>query len=76
MACRSRQLNMLLLKFDSDDELEMLAIVVMEEEQQDSRRYRGNVQGHTTIWRERVQGHERLYRDYFAKNPTYPPTLF
>ena len=37
---------------------------------------RGSIQGHYVIFRNRVEGHERLYRDYFAKSPTYPPNLF
>ncbi|KAF8395268.1 hypothetical protein HHK36_019210 [Tetracentron sinense] len=64
----------------SDDELESLIIACMEEErlhkEKLSRRRRGSVQGHRVIWRDRVQGHERLFHDYFAEKPVYPPILF
>ncbi|KAF8394244.1 hypothetical protein HHK36_020451 [Tetracentron sinense] len=64
----------------SDDELESLTIACMEEErlhkEKLSRRRRGSVQGHRVIWRDRVQGHERLFHDYFAEKPVYPPILF
>ncbi|KAF8403823.1 hypothetical protein HHK36_011929 [Tetracentron sinense] len=65
---------------DSDDELESLTITCMEEErlhkEKLSRRCRGSIQGHRVIWRDRVQGHERLFHDYFAEKPVYPPILF
>ena len=62
---------------DSNDELEMLAIAAMAMEklniENSSAIRRGSIQGHYVIFRNRVKGHERLYRDYFAKSPTYPP---
>ncbi|KAF8389649.1 hypothetical protein HHK36_024168 [Tetracentron sinense] len=65
---------------DSDKELEFLTIACMEEErlnkEKQSRRHRGSVQGHRVIWRDIVQGHERLFQDYFAEMPVYPPILF
>ena len=65
---------------DSDDELEMLAVAAMAMEklntENSSAIRRGSIQGHSVIFYNRVKGHERLYRDYFAKSPTYPPNLF
>ncbi|KAF8400429.1 hypothetical protein HHK36_013727 [Tetracentron sinense] len=69
-----------MLHEDSDDELESLIITCMEEKrlhkEKLSRKCRGSVQGHRVIWRDRVQGHERLFHDYFAEKPVYPPILF
>ena len=65
---------------DSDDELEMLVVAAMAMEKLNTENSfairRGSIQGHSVIFRNRVEGHERLYRDYFAKSPTYPPNLF
>ena len=65
---------------DSDDELEMLAVAAMAMEKLNTENIsairRGSIQGYSVIFRNRVEGHERLYRDYFAKSPTYPPNLF
>ena len=58
----------------------MLAIAAMAMEKlntdNSSAILRGSIQGHYVIFRNRVEGHERLYLDYFAKLPTYPPNLF
>src|SRR6184192_4095838 len=36
----------------------------------------GSMPGHMYINRGRQAGHDRLYQDYFAENPTYPPKIF
>ena len=60
--------------------LEMLAVAAMAMEKLNTENSfvicRGSIQGHSVIFCNRVEGHERLYRDYFAKSPTYPPNLF
>ena len=74
------QWKIILSDSDSDDELEMLAVAVMAMEklntENSSAIRRSSIQVHYVIFRNRVEGHKRLYRDYFAKSPTYPPNLF
>ena len=74
------KLKIILSDSDSDDELEMLVVATMAMEklntENSSTIRRGSIQGHSVIFRNRVEGHERLYRDYFAKLPTYSPNLF
>ena len=60
----------------------MLATMACEEEQEKavrrsktSRRC-GSILGRPVIQSNRVQGNERLYHDYFAEMPVYPPHLF
>jgi L-lysine 2,3-aminomutase len=40
------------------------------------KRRRGSVPGCICIPRNHAAGHEALMQDYFAKVPTYPPSLF
>ena len=60
----------------------MLATMACEEEQEEAVRRsktscrRGSISGHAVIQPNRVQGNERLYHDYFAEMPIYPPHLF
>ena len=60
----------------------MLATMACEEEQEEAvrrsktSRRRGSISGQIVIQRNRVQGNERLYHDYFAEMPVYPPHLF
>ncbi|XP_028056446.1 uncharacterized protein LOC114260503 [Camellia sinensis] len=65
---------------ESDDDLEMLKVVTMDEELLDneigSSSRRGSVRGRKVIHRDHIQGHERLFLDYFAKSPIYPLELF
>ena len=65
--------NMILNESDSDDELEIVTVVKMEEE---SRSFRGSIQHRVFIRRNTLQGHQRLFLDYFAGSPIYPPNLF
>jgi hypothetical protein len=37
---------------------------------------RGSILGHKVIKRDYLQGQERLFRDYFALDPVFPPHLF
>ncbi|KAH7838012.1 hypothetical protein Vadar_020987 [Vaccinium darrowii] len=70
---------MILDNSDSDEELEMLAIIGLEEErlnQESQPRRRGSIQGHAVIDRDRVEGHNILFRQYFADPPTFPPKYF
>ncbi|XP_028106044.1 uncharacterized protein LOC114305092 [Camellia sinensis] len=65
---------------ESNDDLEMLKAVTMDEELLDSEigssSRRGFVRGRKVIHRDHIQGHERLFLDYFAESPVYPPELF
>ncbi|XP_028110415.1 uncharacterized protein LOC114308915 [Camellia sinensis] len=65
--------NMILNESDSDDELEIVAVLKMEEE---SRSRRGSMQRRLFIRRNTLEGHQRLFLDYFAESPTYPPNVF
>ena len=67
--------------FDSssdDDELELTLTIAIEElnnEGASTSRCR-SVQPHKFIWRNPSQGHDRLFHDYFAETPVYPPNVF
>ncbi|XP_058222952.1 uncharacterized protein LOC131332670 [Rhododendron vialii] len=76
---RNALLNFLLLDSD-DDDLEILTVIAMEEERLKSERevvlHHGSVQGRKYIDRGTILGHERIFRDYFAEPPAYPPEYF
>ncbi|XP_028105480.1 uncharacterized protein LOC114304514 [Camellia sinensis] len=68
--------DMLVNDFDfseSDDDLEMLKAVTMDEEllnsEIESSSRHGSVRGRKVIHRDHIQGHERLFLDYFARSP-------
>ncbi|XP_038707252.1 uncharacterized protein LOC120002560 [Tripterygium wilfordii] len=65
---------------DSDDDLDITMVAMLEEEEQ--RRnvaimsHRGSAPGHRVINRNWEEGHQRLWHDYFAEVPVFPPHLF
>ncbi|XP_028065079.1 uncharacterized protein LOC114268157 [Camellia sinensis] len=65
--------NMILNESDSDDELEIVTVLKMEEE---SRSRRRSIQRRLFIRRNTLEGHQRLFLDYFAESPIYPPNVF
>uniref|UniRef100_A0A2N9HUA6 DDE Tnp4 domain-containing protein n=1 Tax=Fagus sylvatica TaxID=28930 RepID=A0A2N9HUA6_FAGSY len=75
-----KEMEMVLLESDSDDEMEILSIFAMEEERLKSERAsssrRGSIVGRKVIKRDYLQGEERLFHDYFSNNPVFPPHLF
>ena len=75
-----KEIEMALLKSDSDGEIEIFLIFAMEEEQLKRERastsHRGSIIGRKVIKRDYLQGRERLFRDYFAENPVFPHHLF
>ncbi|KAI8571886.1 hypothetical protein RHMOL_Rhmol01G0154900 [Rhododendron molle] len=77
---RNPLLNFLLHNDTDDDNLELLTVVAMEEERLNSEtgvvRHRGSVQGRNYIHHGTILGHERIFRDYFAEPPVYPPEYF
>ena len=56
-----------LLDDDSDDDEIIMKLLMGETSQRKRRRY---------IDRNHLAGHKRLYDDYFAEEPVYPPNLF
>ena len=67
--------------FDSssdDDELELTLTIAIEELNNEgaSTSRRRSVQPRRFIWRNPMQGHDRLFHDYFAETPVYPPNVF
>ena len=67
--------------FDSssnDDDLELTLTIAIEELNNEgaSTSRRRSVQPHKFIWRNPSQGHDRLFYDYFAETPVYPPNVF
>jgi hypothetical protein len=61
------------------DDVEQTLVIVMAKNLQvrmAMKRPRRSVPGHVCIPRNRVLGHATLMQDYFAKVPTYPPSLF
>jgi hypothetical protein len=75
-----KEMEIALLESDSDDEIEILSIIAMEEErlkrERASTSRRGSIVGRKVIKRDYLQGKERLFRDYFADSPVFPPHLF
>ncbi|XP_075670255.1 uncharacterized protein LOC142640027 [Castanea sativa] len=61
-----------------DDELELTLAIVIEELNNEgaSTSHRRLVQPCRFIWRNPFQGHNRLFHDYFAETPVYPPNVF
>ncbi|KAM4116125.1 hypothetical protein ACB094_02G027400 [Castanea mollissima] len=72
--------NMLLNDSDSDDDFEIIVLLALEEERLEKERVstsrRGFVPGRRFIQRDHEQGHQRLFQDYFAESPVYPPNIF
>ncbi|XP_028095402.1 uncharacterized protein LOC114295376 [Camellia sinensis] len=72
--------DMILYDSNSDDELETIGIVAVEEQRlaaNSSSRSRRNSNRHCKfIWRNSLQGHQRLFLDYFADPPVYPSNIF
>ena len=77
MACdyQMKEMEMVLLESDSNDEIEILSIFAMEEErlkrEQASTSRRGSILGHKVIKRDYLQSQERLFRDYFVECPVF-----
>ena len=66
---------------NSDNEFQLLAITVIEEEEEMANegrtsRRRGSILGHTVIQRDRVADNDILYHHYFTETPTFSPCLF
>ena len=67
--------------FDSssdDDEFEFTLAIAIEELNNEgaSTSCCRSVQPHRFIWHNPLQGHDRLFHDYFAETPVYPPNVF
>jgi hypothetical protein len=71
---RSLVHKMSLIESDSDEELEIIAKLAMEEEISTSNGC--SKQRRKFIWRDRLQAHKDLLRDYFSKEPLYPHKYF
>ena len=75
-----KEIEMVLLESDSDDEIEILSIFAMEEERlkrkQASTSCRGSILGRKVIKRDYLQGQEKLFRDYFAESLVFPLSFF
>jgi hypothetical protein len=62
-----------------DDDVEQAMVIVAVKNLQDQmamKRRRGSVPSCISIPQNHAAGHEALMQDYFAKVPTYPPSLF
>ncbi|KAK9994233.1 hypothetical protein SO802_023936 [Lithocarpus litseifolius] len=68
--------NMLLNDSNSDDDLEIIVLLALEEERLERERvlksHCGSIPGRRFIQRDHEQGHQRLFQDYFAESPVYP----
>ncbi|XP_062155181.1 uncharacterized protein LOC133863235 [Alnus glutinosa] len=64
----------------SDDELDIILAFSVEEERLHNERGStsrlGSVQRRRFIQRNSLEGHQRLFLDYFAESPVYPPNKF
>uniref|UniRef100_A0A2N9IUF7 Nuclease HARBI1 n=1 Tax=Fagus sylvatica TaxID=28930 RepID=A0A2N9IUF7_FAGSY len=78
--CWWLEMEMALLESDSDDDIEILSILAMEDERLKRERastlHRGSIVGRKVIKRNYLQGEERLFRDYFADSPVFPSYIF
>ena len=61
-----------------DDELEFTLAIAIEELNNEgaSTSRHCSIQPRRFIWRNPLQGHDRLFHDYFAETPVYPPNVF
>jgi hypothetical protein len=61
----------------SNNELDIILAFSVEEErlrnERGSTSHLGSVQRRRFIQRNSLEGHQRLFLDYFAKSPVYPP---
>jgi hypothetical protein len=75
-----REMEMALLESDTDDDVEILSILAMEDERLKKERastsHRGSIVGRKVIKRNYLQGEERLFHDYFSDNPVFPSHIF
>ena len=71
---RSLVHKMSLIELDSNEELEIIAKLAMEEEISTSNSC--SKQRRKFIWRDRLQAHKDLLCDYFSKEPLYPHKYF
>ncbi|KAH7833752.1 hypothetical protein Vadar_015887 [Vaccinium darrowii] len=67
---------MILNDSDSDDDLEFIAIAAMEVERLEAESSRRSKQRRTVIQRGHLAGQQRLFLDYFADQPVFPPNVF
>ncbi|XP_074355919.1 uncharacterized protein LOC141695581 [Apium graveolens] len=67
-----------LIHEEEEEEMETaIAIYAQSNHQMNNQiRHSGSVVNHRIINRNRASGHQRIYRDYFADNPTYPDYIF
>ena len=61
---------------DDDDSLIASAAAIIETFSNVKKKHGGSIPGHKVIYRDREAGHDRMFKDYLAKNPTYPPEIF
>jgi hypothetical protein len=71
----------LVLESSSDEEdddyfLPVTHVATNANESDDDKKYRGSIQGHRVLRRDRIAGYHRLYQDYFSENPTYGHCYF
>jgi hypothetical protein len=75
-----REMEMALLESDSDDDVEILSILAMEDERLKKERastsHRALIVGRKVIKRNYLQGEEKLFHDYFADSPVFPFYIF
>jgi hypothetical protein len=75
-----REMEMALLESDSDDDVEILSILAMEDERLKKERastsHRGSIVGRKVIKRNYLQGEERLFHNYFADSSVFPSYIF
>jgi hypothetical protein len=56
---------------DDDYFLAVTHVATNVNESDGEKKYRGSIQGHRVLRRDRIAGHHMLYQDYFSENPTY-----
>jgi hypothetical protein len=61
---------------DEDDSLIASAAAIVDTFSNVKKKHGGSIVGHRVIYRDRQGGHDRMFKDYLADNPTYPPETF
>ena len=62
---------------DDDDDYFILSTArIVQPFANEKGRWGGSIHGHQVLYRDREDGHIRMFQDYLADDPTYPPHLF
>ena len=61
---------------DDDDYFILSAARIVQSFSNEKGKHGGSVHDHQVLYRDREGGHKRMFQDYLADDPTYPPHIF